>query len=289
MSDVRSSTDRIPAGPSGQIAVAEWTHRRLADFGIRLPAGNRLQRARRLIEDVNARRVVLSPDSADLASVTEAQWTILEQYIVTRSLGLPGRRLSDEVAHKLETVLSGADTPEADRNQLARSTQFELYVAAFFTMADITLTFAEPDLIFDYLGNPCGLAAKRVNSFRQAPRRADDAADQLRASSLRGVVAVNVDVLLKTVAGDSGPEATLAERLQVLDEVENRMSARDEVIAVMSFGRDCIWDFNGDLPVADLSTSFRFVPFIREAADESRGKEFFDRVIRRVNDRLGTL
>jgi len=290
MSEHQTVSRGIPTGPSAQIAAAEWTRERLAQFGVPFPAGNRLQRAKALLEDVNAMRIVLTPDDdALLDSVTEAQWTIIEQYIVTRSLGRPGRVLSSLRLRKLEEMLSGADSPDTDRNHLARNTQFELYVAALFTMGDTPVALAEPDLVFDYLGTPCGLAAKRVRSFRQAPRRADEAADQMRAAGLRGIVAVNVDVLLKTAQGLPGPEATLADRLQVVDHLESRMADRSEVVGTMTFGRDCIWDFCGDRPAATISHSVRFTVHPRSQADEAHGREFFDRLMARIEDRMHTL
>jgi hypothetical protein len=87
-------------------------------------------------------------------------------------------------------MLSGAPTPTDDRNHLARNTQFELYVADLFTMGDVSAKLGEPDILLDYCGSVCGVAAKRVRSLRQAVRRADEAADQLKSHQLRGFVAV---------------------------------------------------------------------------------------------------
>lgn len=289
MDDQQTVSRGIPVGPSGQIAAAEWTRERLAQFGIPFPPGNRLQRARALLEDVNAKRIAITNDDALLERLTEAQWTIIEQYIITRSLGRPGRELSAERLRKLEEMLSGADIPGTDRNHLARNTQFELYVSALFTMGDVPVALSEPDLVFDYLGRPCGLAAKRVRSFRQAPRRADEAAEQIRTARLLGVVAVNVDVLLKTSPHLPGPEATLAERLQVVEQIESRMADRKEVVATMTFGRDCVWDLNGPRPVASISHSIRFTVHPRTLTDEETGREFFDRLMARIEDRMETL
>ena len=287
---VQSETRRIPTGPSAQVAAADWTRERLAAFAVPLPPGNRLGRAKALLEDINARRVVLTEaDDALLERVNEAQWTIIEQYIIARALGRPGRQLSREHLRKLEEMLSGADTPEAERNPLARNTQFELYAAASFTMGDVAVTLGEPDLIFDYHGAPLGLAAKRVQSFRQAPRRAREAADQIAASRRPGVVAVNVDVLLRRSDIGPGPEATLAERLQVVQEIERTMAERPEVLATMTFGRDCIWDFSAERPSVQLSHSVRFAVHPRAPEDEKVAREFFDRMMSRIDERLENL
>ena len=225
MDDQQTVRRGIPVGPSGQIAAAEWTRERLAQFGVPFPPGNRLQRARALLEDVNAKRISITNDDILLERLNEAQWTIIEQYIITRSLGRPGRELSAERRRKLEEMLSGAE----------------------------------------------------------------DAAAQIRTSNLSGVVAVNVDVLLKTSPDLPSPEATLAERPQVVEQIESRMADRQEVVATMTFGRDCVWDFDGARPVASISHSIRFTVHPRTLTDEATGREFFERLMARVEDRMDTL
>src|SRR4051794_6672973 len=105
----------IPIGASGFIRGAEWTRKRLQAFGVALPPGNRLAQAERLIRDVNdGKQVLRAEDEAILLRVTEAQWTILEQYIVARSLGRPGRTLPAVHLAKLHLMLSGAATEDED-------------------------------------------------------------------------------------------------------------------------------------------------------------------------------
>ena len=143
----------IRIGASGFISAAEWTQRRLEAFAVPQPAGNRLTKAHALIRDANERRIILrSDDEPALDRVTEAQWTILEQYIVARALGAPGRVLHPIQLSKLEMMLSGADTEDEDKNPLARNTQFELYAGATLVMGDVRTRLAEPDLRADYLG-----------------------------------------------------------------------------------------------------------------------------------------
>jgi hypothetical protein len=74
MSGEIRSIGGVPFGPTGLIAAAEWTRERLAAFGVPHPGGNRLQAARALLLDVQARRVVVTPEAEDpLNQVTEAQ------------------------------------------------------------------------------------------------------------------------------------------------------------------------------------------------------------------------
>lgn len=289
MEDMPIARGGIPVGPTAQIAAADWARDRLAEFGIRIPPGNRLQRAKTLLENVNASSAAFTVANDLLDRVTEAQWTIIELYIITRSLGSPTRSLDVRISRKLEEMLSGSDSYVDDRNPLARNTQFELYVAAAFTMGDVPVTLGEPDLLFDYLGTQCGLAAKRVRSIRQAPRRANEAANQLRAAGLRGVVAVNVDVLLK--GGESAPDPTMTfpERLEVVQQIEARMSERPEVVATMTFGRDCIWLLGGPRPRSEMSHSIRFTLHPRTNAEEEAGRVFFNRLMARIEERMQTL
>lgn len=290
MSGEIRSIGGVPFGPTGLIAAAEWTRERLAAFGVPHPGGNRLQAARALLLAVQAHRVVVTPEAEDLLNqVTEAQWTIIEQYIITRALGRPDYRLGTLKRRKLEEMLSGAPTPDDDRNQLARNTQFELYVAALFTMGDVAARLGEPDILIDFRDSVCGVAVKRVRSLRQAVRRADEAAEQLASHGLRGFVAVNVDLLLKTVDGGCGPEATLAERLDVVDAIEERMANHDHVLGTITLGRDCVWDFVGERPRAGVSHSYRCTVHPRDADGEAEGRAFFDRMMARINIRMGTL
>lgn len=290
MSSVQRESRAVPIGPTAQIRAATWIEKRLAEFGVPLPAGNRLQRARRLIEDVNSRRIVLAPDNPGLLErLNEAQWTIVEQYVITRALGRPPRTISPAQLRKLEEMLSGADVPGSDRNHLARNTQFELYVGAHLTMGDVRVVMAEPDLLIDYMGTPCGVAVKRVQSMKQAVRRAQEAADQITAQGIPGIVAINVDVLLSLTEAEPDPTRALDERVAVVRQIEATMAEREHVIATMTIGRSAIWHFKGRRPAVEYSHSNRYTAHPREGYSEAQVREFFDRLFTRVDERMDTL
>lgn len=280
----------INIGPSGLMAAADYIRKKIYGFNISLPSGNRLERAKKLIEDVNAKRRNISQNNKRLINlVNEAHWTIIEQYIITRALGNPSQGLSPLLYRKVKEIFSGADLPETDSNPLARNTQFELYVGALFAMGGVPVTLAEPDLVFNYLGRPCGLAAKRVSSFRKATRRAKEAADQILASGIEGVVVINTDVLLKISPESPDTTATLAERLRVVVDVENIMAGRDKVIATMTIGRDCIWNFSTDRPHANISHLVRFIVHSKIPEEEARGNEFFKKMMKGIEEQIQTL
>jgi hypothetical protein len=279
----------IAFGPTALIAAVDWTRERLRAFGVPFPAGNRLQLAQGLLRELQGGRVTLTADSASVDRVTEAQWTILEQYVATRGLGSPDRQLLNVERSKFEEMLSGAETAETDRNHLARNTQFELYMMALFKMGDVRAMLAEPDLLIDYCGALRGVAAKRVRSFRQAVRRAKEASDQLRANGCLGFIAVNVDVLLKLRPGLPGPETTLAERLDVVNQVEALMAEQEHVLGTITLGRDAIWDFSNERPTVSVSHSYRFTVHPRAANDNADGRAFFDRMGAWIDRRMTTL
>lgn len=101
-------------------------------------------------------------------------------------------------------------------------------------MGDVPCVFEEPDLRFEHQGTPYGVSARRMRSLRQAPKNAVEAADQLLASGLPGVVAVKIDVLLKQSATPPGPDVTLAEASDVV----NRIETLDRGIPLLTRDRD---------------------------------------------------
>ena len=276
--------------PSGLIDAADWIRKRVDEFSVPQPPGNRLLKAQALMRDVNARRISLDKDEdATLQRITEAHWTILEQYIIARSLGRPGRRLSHAQLAKLEAMLSGADTEDDDRNPFARNTQFELYAGAILIMGDVKTWLAEPDSRFDYLGLEVGLAAKRIRSPKQLIKRAKEAVQQIKASGILGFVAMNVDVLVKAVGSDPTGSHLLDERLVAINEVDGLLSQHEEVVGSLIFARDAYWQFGADRPAISVSSTHRFAVYSQSPAEKTRGERFWSGARRRIDERLQNL
>ncbi|MEX2662678.1 MAG: hypothetical protein WD227_12155, partial [Vicinamibacterales bacterium] len=251
---------------------------------------NRLVQAQRLVRDVNeGKRVLRADDETTLLRVAEAQWTILEQHIIARSLGRLGRTLPAALLAKLEMMLSGAGTEDEDRNPLARNTQFELYTRATLIMGDVPARIAEPDLRADYLGTEIGVAAKRVRSLRQLPKRTKEAVDQIRASALPGIVALNVDVLLKVGAADVINDEPLDERLLAIKQVDNTLAEQDCIVGSLVFARDTVWRFDGEKPAVGIATTHRFAIYPRTQQQREQGEEFWRRARVRIDTRLENL
>ena len=275
----------VQFGPSGLIDAAEWTLKRLAELGVNLPAGNRLQTAKTLIARVNNGQLVLNPDNdRSLYEVTEAQWTIMEHYVVARATNRASGRLSQEHRAKLEMMLSGAATTDVDANPLARNIQFELYIGATLAMGGARVTIEEPDLALEFLGERVGVAAKRVRSVSQLGRRVDDAVDQIKRSGRAGFVAVNVDVLVKNTGAPSAV-IRLDERLEPLAAMDAKLRQAPEVLGSMVFGHDTCWNFGGRRPRVEVG---HFVRFRLTAVGQAKGPgayEFLARLLTRIKER----
>lgn len=280
----------IQFGAGGFIGAAEWTQERLQGLGVALPAGARFAKANALIRKANAGKVVLvENDECTLHQLTEAHWTIFEYYIIARAIRSPEHALSRELLKKLEAMVSGAETEDEDRNPLARNTQFELYTAATLTMGGVQTQLAEPDLHVDYLGMTVGIAAKRVRSAKQLLRRAKDAVEQIKSSGLPGIVALNVDVLLKR-AGVAPPWTDqFSERLTALKGVDNELSRHHEVLGSLVIARDAIWQFSRNVPEFHSSVKHRFWIYPRNSEQESRGTEFWHKVHACISRRFRNL
>ena len=100
---------------------------------------------------------------------------------------------------------------------------------------------------------------------------------------------MNVDVLLGLSESEPDPTRTLDERLEVVREIEATMAEREEVIATVTFARTAVWDFSGPRPVVELSHSNRYTVHPREGHTEAQGREFFDRLFTRVDERMDNL
>lgn len=230
------------------------------------------------MRDLNDRRIQLLPDDdVTLKRVNDALWTISEQYTITRALGRPDRPLRPLLLQKLGIMLSGAEIEDEDRNPLARNTQFELYVRAVMVMGDVPVRLEEPDLRIWYVDLEAGIAVKRVRSMSQLMGRVDEAVDQIETSGVPGIVAVNVDLILKAFGTGTVETAQLDERLAVLQEVDARLAARDSVLGSLIVCRDAEWRFGGERPAFNCSTWHRFAPYPRNEEQLVRGNTFWRR------------
>jgi len=219
---------------------------RLAAHDIPLPPG-RLARFERLSEAFAAK--ALTPARAadrprDLLELLEGNRDFHEVAAIVEHLLPPVPPADSGMLAKLKHVLGGAPLPSEDANPLARSMQFELYVAALCVRGELPVMFREPDCIVTAAGVRLGIAAKRAGG-PNVQRLFADAASQLRKAKLDGVVALSFDRLfrpnderlLSPTAEALKPEASrlLDETLRPYLRAFDRAAAGSRAIALFAF------------------------------------------------------
>ena len=184
-------------GPDYMRARLGFVRERLAAHSVRLPPG-RLARFEQLSEAFAARSLgPLRGQSRDVAELLEGNRDFYELALAVEHLLPPAPPADPKVIGRIELVLGGAPFPSEDTNQLARSTQFELYIAALCKRGGLPVKFAEPDLVVTVRGVRLGVAAKRVGGSGHVRRLFVDATSQLRKAKLSGVVALSLDRLFR--------------------------------------------------------------------------------------------
>lgn len=163
---------------------------RLASVGLALPPGSRLASFARTI-DAMAGGSFSARDQTDprLHSLLEGARDFGEMHMAAMRL-LP----TDDPALvvRFRRALGGSTMP-VNRNPDARSTQFELYLAAVLTTTGHQVEFAEPDIILAYPGLEIAVAAKRIETPRKYRTRLKEGVEQIERSGRRGIVAVLFD------------------------------------------------------------------------------------------------
>jgi|GEM_PF-5601334 len=94
----------------------------------------------------------------------------------------------------VEKVLGGNDLPWRDKNDIARNSEFELYLAAVLRRAGFKVWPCEPDVLFEAHGWRLCVAAKRLRSRAKFRERVRDGVCQITRSKVPGFVAVDASV-----------------------------------------------------------------------------------------------
>lgn len=139
---------------------------------------------------------------------------------------------------------------------------------------------AEPDLRVDFLGSDAGIAAERVRSTKQLSKRAKEAAEQIKTSGIPGIVALNVDVLLRAKGTSVEDMEQLEERLLALKEIGGLLSRHEQVVGLLEFSRDSSWRFDREIPAVDMPINRSFTVYERTRGLGERAAEWW----RKVND-----
>jgi len=285
-------------GSRGLVARANWAIRVLSDLGAPPHPSSRLPNARNLLLGLNNEELILSPtDSALLERVTDANKTIWELFVIANAALRRHRVGKPFPLHLLQLALTGADLTSDDKNNKARNTQFELYVASLLTLGAAEVQIAEPDLRFLYWGEFLGLAAKRMTSTKATTleNRLVEAVGQIAAHTGRGFVAVNVDAFYVGATRAEGLEERARqfnERVAIVsDVVRRRFGPLKAARGVLIFGHLTSWSFEGEAPSFDTSypTTFLLIEDEVEPGSRARGEEFFEGLMPRIDRELTRL
>ncbi|HEX8695231.1 MAG TPA: hypothetical protein VF746_22660 [Longimicrobium sp.] len=265
---------------------------RYAQLGVKLPPGNRLQRARDFLEEVNAPgELPASPSERFLRRIVDSTHTCFEHHLIARALA--SRPLDAQQVRLIQQSLSGSDLADDDTNSLPRDTQFELFAAAFLTMGDVPVRYQEPpDLVFLYNQREVGLAVKRVKSLSQLPRRFKKGIEQLDRSGLNGFVAVNADVLIRDIGLDGTAEELgkrFSARLNALAAIDARFASDPRALGRFTFGTDAVWDLSGARPELKFGFFRQVVFYNKNQEDKAVAERFYAAMDEKIEQRMTLL
>ncbi len=265
-----------PAGSSGILAAADFAISRLAALGIKLPPGSRFQLMRSAVD--KAHNHIGPFPSSDVLS--EATRSIFELYLISRCLTADGCPLSDTLDTTIRKILEGPALPqdETERNSAARNFQFELFVGAWLKAGGVEVRMAEPDLQMMFLGQPIGVAAKRVTSRKQLVRRVKDAVEQIEASGMDGLIAINVDPLideLKLTGSREDIVRTFEAAVPELGHALALAARHPSVVGVLALGMHVAWEEADPKPRVIMSSFVDWKFFPHDAEEETKINAFF--------------
>ena len=284
---------RTDMGATGNIERAAWTLTRLEKIGVAAPASNRLDRAKRLLEEVQNDPSRIDPDDDNLLQrLAEAQLAVQQMFIVVRELGLQMDRQGWQLEGLLTEMLGGADTEEQDTNTKHRNFQFELYVGALLRMGNATVIPGEPDWRLVGEGIDVGIAAKRISSTQKLLPRYKAAVEQIDRHGGEGFVALSVDPFVKRRGSGDHEEPSQEEFVTfttIVDQIAEEIRDQKPALGVMFFGHVLLWLLDATPPRFQFHNMFsiRIAEEPREQND--MWHRYFEEVHRVMGERLKAL
>lgn len=96
---------------------------------------------------------------------------------------------------KLAIAVNGPPLIEDEKASIARDIQFELMIASLAEAGGLDVHLAEPDLVIEQGGQRIGIAAKRITSEAQVPKRLREATKQITRSGESGLISLDLSLL----------------------------------------------------------------------------------------------
>ncbi len=273
---------RLEGIGSGKLATrARDVLKILGEQGLRIPAGNRLERAAQQLERVNTAPENLHSMTDDEAEqLIEATRTIFEAFYVTWAFTERENAARALPIGKFTAFFEGADMPSQDANPHARNTQFELVAATHFLLGGADLRHEEPDFTILFHGTYVGLAVKRLTSVRPATlsARLREGVRQIERAKGIGFIAVNLDNWITDLPGDEPEEVGRRFEAQLTDayrEIAKLAARKSTLLGIAILGTWLRWRKDNSQRRLEWQNPFQMVGFADDDADQKRFDEFF--------------
>jgi hypothetical protein len=270
-----------PIDTARTLREADWTIQRLTDLGAKPPRGCRLLRARAIVESLSQQQLPNRRGARKARLFAEAHRTLLEFHAAARSIN--SRLRPTRLMHrKLALAYGGKDDPvdDDDRSVVARNTQFELWLAAWFVAGRKPIRMGEPDLLAAYRFQWRGVAAKRIRSRRQIRKHVLDAAEQVKRRSGTGFIAISLDNFSHTAGLRARSSRRIGERFfQAYPEVDAAATVLVHkapwIRALICFGHYARW-VNPQNPSLQMDNLTKIVLFPEDREDSEYLRSYFD-------------
>lgn len=168
---------------------------KLEDYGLRVPAGSRLDAYQRSLEKaIRIAEKTEPPPDFDVRRFHNALFEVGQIHFIVDELAqtpeVPGwsRGVQSLLFGKADPADEGSRTP-------SRDLQFELFMAALSRAGGYDISLAEPDVLVAHSELPFGIAAKRPKSLARLDKAVRQARKQIVHSGYDGVVALDISLL----------------------------------------------------------------------------------------------
>jgi hypothetical protein len=257
-----------PALGSGTIEdLLERVIASLQKSGHPVPPSGRHNAALRILQGANRDEIDIGLP-ATRGKLAHAQRVAIELIMIVYARYLRGPKPNSPFTRRRFQEAFGGKLDGSEKTTTARDYAFELFVAAYLTIAGRFVTDGEPDLRFLYaLDERVGVAVKRVTSLakKQLAERIGDAVRQIDASGRRGWIAVNLDTRFhgrKLFGNQDEVVRSFDDAFNTLLPLADAHSANRMVMGILAFGYLSEWTDEGDKPGLMWSTPFRYHGFI---------------------------
>lgn len=166
----------------------------LERLGIRVHPASRLHEYLRALSSAVLYQTQCLPTSKELSVLNRLYLEVEDFETIRKYLGMEPE--VDGWQRHVQRALDGSTLKEADVNDSARNTQFELIVAALFRDAGFDVKLVEPDLCVRDAEGDFAVAIKRVRSNTKIVTRIKEGEDQIVRSGRRGILALDLSSVI---------------------------------------------------------------------------------------------